>query len=597
MYKNNRILFLVISIVLACCTFLFLHLQNIDISRDAFIPYLVSGRLEDRIAVVGIITSITIFFLYTVMLLDQFSKRKRDGLSYEFLYTIKYFFSFIFLPFVVIVKTINFVFLTIFHYGRSNAFHVVFPSKTSFFKTLLETFAVIFLIFPLWVVGYFYFSYSTIKIIRNELNLVTDQIRLSGTGSMYPTFPKGSGDSYQDLRKEIVGAPEMKRYPSGFILFGKEFFTYHIGYGDIVSFQNAKTVEITSQDGEEPAGMVKRVVAISGDIIEIRGGILYRNMIALVEPYIARARSTFGGITLHECTQLVVPNGFVFVMGDNRKGSLDSRHELGFVNLSDIAHVIPFSDQKGTLDQAWHDTSKDLEDSSKIKLNRHEYINLLNEERKKIGAKPLVYNTKLENSALLRGSFLLKSGNSLTKDNQGTYTIEQSMKDSGYRNIVWGESPDFGYYEAAELLEKQLAFPDTKAFLETKEFGDIGISEVESPVNDCPTQIIVQHFGGYKPPTYPSDYKESWEKMHKSLKSVQPEWKNLENYQGFYIDHKEDIDRINRIIAYQIEMIESIITTIGKNEWLTDEENTFIDQLDTTNKELNELTSKINSSQ
>ncbi|MCS7092707.1 MAG: signal peptidase I, partial [Patescibacteria group bacterium] len=152
------------------------------------------------------------------------------------------------------------------------------------------------------------FALTYSRVIAEKLNLTTDTVYLSGTGSMYPTFPKGEGKTYSELRKQIVDAPQMNRYPSGFEIFGKKFFSYELKRGDIVSFKNAKTIEITQKEGG-PIGFVKRIIALPGDKIEIRDGNVYINGEVLLEPYIARARSTFGDITLKECVPLTIPEG------------------------------------------------------------------------------------------------------------------------------------------------------------------------------------------------------------------------------------------------------------------------------------------------
>ncbi|AGA59113.1 signal peptidase I [Thermobacillus composti KWC4] len=67
--------------------------------------------------------------------------------------------------------------------------------------------------------------------------------------------------------------------------------------------------------------IVKRVIGVAGDTIEIRGGVLYVNGERLAEPYadVAIAGPDFGPLT--------VEPGKVFVMGDNRRSgaSKDSR--------------------------------------------------------------------------------------------------------------------------------------------------------------------------------------------------------------------------------------------------------------------------------
>lgn len=64
--------------------------------------------------------------------------------------------------------------------------------------------------------------------------------------------------------------------------------------------------------------IIKRVIALPGDRVSVQGGVVYLNGGALDEPYVAYP----GGPDLAELT---VPEGTVFVLGDNRAVSLDSR--------------------------------------------------------------------------------------------------------------------------------------------------------------------------------------------------------------------------------------------------------------------------------
>jgi signal peptidase I len=64
---------------------------------------------------------------------------------------------------------------------------------------------------------------------------------------------------------------------------------------------------------------IKRVVGTPGDRITCQQGRLYRNGRPVNEPYLAP------GTTTENCTPTTVPAGKLFVMGDNRNNSEDSR--------------------------------------------------------------------------------------------------------------------------------------------------------------------------------------------------------------------------------------------------------------------------------
>ncbi len=106
------------------------------------------------------------------------------------------------------------------------------------------------------------------------------------------------------------------------VLVNKVSYHMHsVHRGDIVVFQKPKTAQ-AQRCYSEPGiqDLIKRVIGLPGDKIEMSDGTVQINGARLVEPYI-RAGSAPGDAI----PQQVIPQGSVFVMGDNREVSRDSR--------------------------------------------------------------------------------------------------------------------------------------------------------------------------------------------------------------------------------------------------------------------------------
>ncbi|HRR94797.1 MAG TPA: signal peptidase I [Candidatus Paceibacterota bacterium] len=447
------------------------------------------------------------------------------------------------------------------------------------------------IIFPIWIDGY-----TTVgTLVASQLGYITEDINIAGTGSMYPTWEKGTkGKSNKELAKEIVSTAGFLPYPNGIVIGGKRFLGHTLGRGDIIVWENDVTRELTSRDGAEPTGLLKRIIGLPGDTIELRDGVVYLNGEPQKEPYIAEPRSTFGGKFLKECQVVTVPQDAVFAMGDNRKGSSDSR-EIGFVPIKDINHVLPLEKQKGKLDKNWHDTTNDLADTAKPTIDRNRFVKLLNEKRKENGATPVKYEPKLDISAKIRGESLLNRN--LIQEQASYDVVSSAMSKAGYWNsYVWEWSLE-GYYTADELIEDYIErdTTDAKNVWFDKKFDDIGIGEVQGDLNGCPTQLIVIHAAGYILPNYKKEDIESWKTNLSRLKEIQPGWASLKNNSNFYQNNKNDIDRINEIISIRIANISTIITKMEANQWLTTAEQKMIDQDKTLYDEQEAIATRLNS--
>ena len=153
--------------------------------------------------------------------------------------------------------------------------------KTSWRRTILDTLETILLSLVLFL----------------AINAVSERIRVESI-SMQPTL-----------------------YPGDYVIVNKLAyrFNHQPERGDVIVFRYPPNPEAIPY--------IKRIIGLQGDKIHIADGKVYVNGQLVVEPYLVVSTNRGGDWT--------VPDGQLFVMGDNRNNSSDSR-SWGFVPLENI---------------------------------------------------------------------------------------------------------------------------------------------------------------------------------------------------------------------------------------------------------------------
>jgi signal peptidase I len=122
------------------------------------------------------------------------------------------------------------------------------------------------------------------------------------SGSMEPTLEKGDR-----------------------VLVNKLSYDLHdVNRGDVIVFE--LDPDEVGADGIKD--LIKRVVGLPGDVIETRDGVVYVDDQPLDEPYLADGTTTGSPSDGQNpgIERQTVPDGHVYVLGDNRSNSADSRY-------------------------------------------------------------------------------------------------------------------------------------------------------------------------------------------------------------------------------------------------------------------------------
>lgn len=425
--------------------------------------------------------------------------------------------------------------------------------------SLIQFLSLVFLvIFAVPIIGMSYNEASKMLGLRQV------PVPVVGTGSMYPslfwsTTEGGPEDESKVVVQEYRTTPHLYRLYPGFKIFNQIILSRSVGYGDLVSFKNDKTAEILQSSHKDPdSGFIKRIIGLPGDKIELRDGFVYKNAKLLSEPYISSPRSTYGGTTLKECREIIIPEGSYFVLGDNRKLSSDSRFELGLIRHADIDFILPYSEQN-IYRSLWRDPSKDSELLGQPTLDTKEFMSLVGELRAASKLPQLIAKEALVKSSVSRGKHLLE-------DEKTNYDLKQATQKAGYHNIVLGEFVSYGHYTAKELLDNLLYNSAGKQIL-NPDFTDLGVADVGGEVDGCPSHIIVGHLGGYIPASYDAQTVKSWHDLHDNLVEVIPSWESAKDYGN--IDQAKLISLLS-ILYRRVELASEVMAVMDKSQWLSE---------------------------
>lgn len=125
--------------------------------------------------------------------------------------------------------------------------------------------------------------------------------------------------------------------PTHSIVITLSTYNYIPNRGDIISFRPNNSIT-----EHEDYLWLKRVIGIPGDTIEFKDNEVYLNGELLVEDYLSSETMTY--VSEASNTSFTVPEGKLFVMGDNRLGSYDSRlWDDPFVSIDDVVGIYLFT--------------------------------------------------------------------------------------------------------------------------------------------------------------------------------------------------------------------------------------------------------------
>ncbi|KAJ1488461.1 peptidase S24/S26A/S26B/S26C, partial [Baffinella frigidus] len=151
------------------------------------------------------------------------------------------------------------------------------------------------------------FQWTLTLFVAIAFRLLIVEPRFIPSLSMYPTFRVGDQLAVEKVTKYF--RPYQKT--------------------DVVVFRAPEAfAEYVDDPSKANEDLIKRIMAVAGDTIQVKKGVTYING--------QDAKETFtNGKPNYDFGPVTVPDGFVLVLGDNRNASLDS-HIWGFLPIKNI---------------------------------------------------------------------------------------------------------------------------------------------------------------------------------------------------------------------------------------------------------------------
>lgn len=149
---------------------------------------------------------------------------------------------------------------------------------------------------------------------------------------------------------QVKGASMVPTFHDGeYIFTSKVTYKFRgIERGDVVVFRSPRNPDIE---------YIKRVIGVSGDTIRVSDGVVYVNDRQLDEPYISDKTNLWEGGFIRENETVTVPANKLWVMGDNRPRSSDSR-DFGPIEASSLIGQVFYRyfppDRMGVISNPFH---------------------------------------------------------------------------------------------------------------------------------------------------------------------------------------------------------------------------------------------------